>query len=255
MAQILNVPDKNTISNHRLNEMLKEFVVATKSYLPGWRFICLLMISVFICPAKTMCLEGNYWWNNQFNNRAIHEFSSVVADMLRDRAAIIECIGRSKDCLVGERKLMENFLELAQDKKFSHEKINLVNLFINGFNYIPETSINKNVWLMPRVFIMRGGGDCEDFALAKYQFLRLLGFNESKMMIMLLRHRKTNEGHAVLGVWADSDSKLLILDNNSNILRSLEDFLEWEFLLSFNDVGWNLSISNDILMTDRIIIK
>lgn len=62
------------------------------------------------------------------------------------------------------------------------------------------------------------GGDCEDFAIAKYLLLRALGVPASSMRVLMIRGSAGAEGHAVLLV--ESVSGVVVLDNHcSQIYR------------------------------------
>src|SRR5215216_667478 len=54
--------------------------------------------------------------------------------------------------------------------KDSEEKLKIVNDFFNQFEYIPdqEEKGQEDYWKTPDEFVRDGGGDCEDFAIAKY---------------------------------------------------------------------------------------
>lgn len=73
-------------------------------------------------------------------------------------------------------------------------------------------------WTTPREFFQRRGGDCEDYAIAKYFALRYFKINPDRMRIVIVRMRDEKGAfmpqlHAVLAVRADS--LWFILDNNA----------------------------------------
>jgi predicted transglutaminase-like cysteine proteinase len=65
-------------------------------------------------------------------------------------------------------------------------------------------------WATPREFFRRGG-DCEDFAIAKYAVLERLGWPPARMWIVVLRETVMSQVHAVLMV--EHDGRLWTLDN------------------------------------------
>lgn len=67
----------------------------------------------------------------------------------------------------------------------------------------------KDYWQTPEEFRANGGGDCEDFAIAKYFDLLALGFKDSEMMIVVGLLKKTQELHAVLRVTVDGQEYIL----------------------------------------------
>lgn len=72
----------------------------------------------------------------------------------------------------------------------------------------------EDYWATPAEFIVRGKGDCEDFVIAKYFTLKQLGFDPTKMMIMIVKVDHERDFHAVLGL-KNSTGEILILDNLS----------------------------------------
>jgi predicted transglutaminase-like cysteine proteinase len=82
----------------------------------------------------------------------------------------------------------------------------------------------QDLWQSPFDFVLRGG-DCEDFAIAKYFVLRLLGFQAADLRIAVLTGVGSNEVHAVLlarlaGEWQ-------VLDNREKRPRPLRRYGGW----------------------------
>ncbi len=69
-----------------------------------------------------------------------------------------------------------------------------VNAYFNYFNYRSETG---DKWLTPAEFVARGG-DCEDYAIAKYLTLKALGVADDDMRIGVFADPLGVAGHAVL---------------------------------------------------------
>jgi predicted transglutaminase-like cysteine proteinase len=65
-------------------------------------------------------------------------------------------------------------------------------------------------WATPREFF-RNGGDCEDYAIAKYAVLERLGWTRSRLWIVVLRETVISPIHAVLMV--QHEGRLWTLDN------------------------------------------
>lgn len=100
------------------------------------------------------------------------------------------------------------------------ERIDKVNGFFHqNVTYAPDAStrVEDDHWQSPVETLLRGGGDCEDFAIAKGWTLRMLGFREDQVDVALVRTRR-GEMHAVALV-RDGQGAPWILDN-----------LEWEAL-------------------------
>ncbi len=87
-------------------------------------------------------------------------------------------------------------------------KLNAVNRIVNGYRY--ESEGPRDEWRAPLDFFARRG-DCEDFAIAKYASLKLLGVDERRMRLVVVKDLEKDAGHAVLAV--DLPTGTFILDN------------------------------------------
>ncbi len=86
--------------------------------------------------------------------------------------------------------------------------------FFDDARYI-EDNANWGVedyWATPGQFMDRDG-DCEDFAIAKYATLILLGWPESSLRVAYVTDMNLNIGHVVLA--AEVEGRTLILDNQA----------------------------------------
>jgi predicted transglutaminase-like cysteine proteinase len=68
-----------------------------------------------------------------------------------------------------------------------------------------------DVWSSPLATLARGGGDCEDYAIAKFTALRRAGLSPDDLRIVVLRDTIHGEDHAVAA--ARLDGHWLTLDN------------------------------------------
>lgn len=68
-----------------------------------------------------------------------------------------------------------------------------------------------DVWTSPLATLARGGGDCEDYAIAKFVALRRAGVAPDDLRIVVLRDTIGGEDHAVAA--ARLDGRWLMLDN------------------------------------------
>ena len=68
-----------------------------------------------------------------------------------------------------------------------------------------------DVWTSPLATLARGGGDCEDYAIAKFVALRRAGLAPDDVRIVVLRDTIHGEDHAVAA--ARLDGRWLTLDN------------------------------------------
>lgn len=69
----------------------------------------------------------------------------------------------------------------------------------------------EDIWSSPLETFQRGGGDCEDYAIAKLAALRLAGVAAEDLRLVVVRDIRNGEGHAVAS--AKLDGHWLMLDN------------------------------------------
>ncbi len=141
----------------------------------------------------------------------------------------------SRGCKLDEWK---QFLTGIEDKKES-VKLVLVNLYVNRTAYISDAD-NWGVadyWASPREFFAKGG-DCEDYAIAKYLSLRALGFSSANLRIAVLWDACAQESHAVLVYTKDNLS--LVLDNRNDQLLPASSLGHYQPTYSVNEISWAL---------------
>lgn len=92
----------------------------------------------------------------------------------------------------------------------------------------------NDVWQTPFSF-WRQGGDCEDYAIAKYMALRALGFSPEELRLTVLTSRMRREVHAVLLI--EVEGAWYVADNLRRSLRLLEQYDGWKPIFSVSDAG------------------
>lgn len=112
-----------------------------------------------------------------------------------------------------------------------------VNDLMNRVEYINDSRNwgKSDYWATPVEF-MRRGGDCEDFAIAKYSSLRALGVPEERMRIAIVKDMEKGIPHAVLVVYADSGA--LVLDNQIKSVRTASSIQHYKPIFSINRTSW-----------------
>jgi predicted transglutaminase-like cysteine proteinase len=111
-------------------------------------------------------------------------------------------------------------------------------------------------WQSPIETLVKGSGDCEDFAMAKYVSLRLLGIPAEQLLIGLVHYPEYNDTHAVLLFFPKDDIDPLVLDNvvyqhlgymNSHILTLSHRMIKHNItpIIGFNEEKF-VSFTNDL---------
>lgn len=88
-----------------------------------------------------------------------------------------------------------------------------INTDINQTPYVSDQTRygRSDIWTEPADFV-QNGGDCEDYALAKYNLLAQLGFPSENMFLLGVMQKNSTQAHACLGI-DRTDGSFLILDN------------------------------------------
>ena len=112
-----------------------------------------------------------------------------------------------------------------------------VNDLMNSVQYISDKRNwgKSDYWATPVEFMTRGG-DCEDFAIAKYAALRALGVPDSKMRVAIVKDTEKNLAHAILIVYGDDGP--LILDNQIKTVRAASSIRHYKPIYSINRTAW-----------------
>lgn len=112
-----------------------------------------------------------------------------------------------------------------------------VNAMMNAKPYIVDQKNwgQSDYWATPVEFLTRGG-DCEDFAIAKYAALRALGVPEERMRLAIVQDQVKNIPHAVLIVYGESGP--LLLDNQIKSVSSAATMKRYKPIFSINRTAW-----------------
>ena len=112
-------------------------------------------------------------------------------------------------------------------------QITQVNEAMNKRPYVPEI---RDYWMSPGEFL-KYGGDCEDFAIAKYLALRDLGHAEENLRIVIVNDLMLRIPHALLTV-RRTEVGTLVLDNQDKMVRRAADVHRYAPVYSINRLGW-----------------
>ncbi len=112
-----------------------------------------------------------------------------------------------------------------------------VNDMMNKKKYIVDSKNwgKSDYWATPVEFMARGG-DCEDFAIAKYVALRALGVPENRMRIAIVQDLQKNIPHAILVVYSEKGA--VILDNQIKSVRPDRRIAHYKPIFSINREAW-----------------
>ncbi|MBR9728192.1 hypothetical protein G3R48_09400 [Shewanella intestini] len=116
------------------------------------------------------------------------------------------------------------------------QKLESTNNFFNLFRFIDDSQLwgDSNYWASPMEFIGVGGGDCEDFSIAKYFTLLQLGISEEKLRITMVKATSVDQYHMVLAYYEKPNAIPLVLDNLDKQIKPATDRPDLLPAYSFN---------------------
>jgi predicted transglutaminase-like cysteine proteinase len=134
-------------------------------------------------------------------------------------------------------------LMLRLGQASERDKLERVNRFFNGLPNIDDQALwgQRDYWATPVELLVRNGGDCEDFALAKYFTLKAAGVSTGKLRVTYARAWLARQGrmesHMVLAYYPEPDAEPLILDNLVGDILPAAQRTDLSPTMSFNAEG------------------
>lgn len=164
-------------------------------------------------------------------------WAQMIARHRTEAPAVTRCLARRDRCpshLRGLHVLVNKSRGLNV-----HAQLQVVNRFVNKRRAVVDPDVTppgETRWKTLSAFL-RNGGDCEDFALAKYFILRALEVPAEQMRIVSVFDHEAKDFHALLAVHIDGESLLLELDNS---VRKPRKQRQYEFAYAINENAiWN----------------
>jgi predicted transglutaminase-like cysteine proteinase len=200
-----------------------------------------LAVTVLLRPAALLAFPADlfgYAQAPQPDTGAFPQWVQALERQIRDRMVDPACEGTGRrGC---ELRDWRAFLESVRGLPV-REQLARVNRYGNDHPYVLDIDNygREDYWAIPREFLPRGG-DCEDFVLAKYFSLRLLGYTVDELRVVVVQDTNLRVPHAVLAVARAGDT--WILDNQVQQVRSHRDIVHYAPVYSINDRQWWLHV-------------
>ncbi len=159
--------------------------------------------------------------------QAFSSWAGVLEKHTRQHPQLLACADEPKACrgrLRSYHRMFEKAAALTDE-----EQISLTHFYINRVKYDDDhpqrlyddhgkkVGVQRNHFSTLYDFLV-GGGDCEDYASAKYFMLRELGFPAQDMRIVVTYERKLRGYHAVLAM-RRPDGAIWLLDSDNMIRK------------------------------------
>ena len=160
-------------------------------------------------------------------------------DVFRLDPTLIERVQKEHDSYAARRLLAWQELINSANGIGEHEKLGKVNDFFNRIQFVSDALMWKqeDYWATPVEFLVKDGGDCEDFSIAKYFTLKKMGVDESKLNMTYVKALELNQAHMVVTYYATPESEPLVLDNLKPDILSASKRTDLLPVFSFNGSG------------------
>ena len=132
-------------------------------------------------------------------------------------------------------------------------QLELVNAYVNHQIKYTSDEVSfgaADYWASPAQSL-KGQGDCEDYAIAKYASLRELGYADAELRIVIVNDMRKMLGHAVLSVKTPEGT--MILDNQNALPRHDKDLSYYAPLYSLNASGHWLNIATRAIKVKQAV--
>ncbi len=145
---------------------------------------------------------------------------------------------RAAETVGAWRRLIEESRVLPDN-----DKLTKVNAFFNRRMLFEDDIVvwqQVDYWATPLEFMGKGTGDCEDFAIAKYITLQMLGIGKERLRLIYVRAKigsTTSIAHMVLGFYPQPTEEPQILDNLITSVRPASQRSDLTPVFSFNSDG------------------
>ncbi len=117
-------------------------------------------------------------------------------------------------------------------------QLSRVNDFMNNFPYVTDIMnwARNDFWETPLEF-QHKGGECKDYAVAKYWSLRYLGWPVDQLRVVVLQDLNLRIAHAILVV--DQDNQALVLDSQiKGRVVNASSINHYRATYSLNELHW-----------------
>jgi predicted transglutaminase-like cysteine proteinase len=130
----------------------------------------------------------------------------------------------------------DNFVDSLAKLDFK-TRLDRVNAVLNRVPYVTAMANWGNAWRWesPAEFLAHGG-QCEDFAIAKYFALRSTGVPASELRIVVVEDMVDRVTHAVLV--AGNEGRSFVLDNRVDRVANADAVERYRPLYGFNEASW-----------------
>lgn len=163
-----------------------------------------------------------------------------VAAQIDLTTQLIQRIEKKYGVPAAKRVITWRDLMIVKTRQTDRDILTRVNDFFNQrTRFVNDSELwnVKDYWATPLEFLIKGAGDCEDYAIAKYFTLKALGIDDQKMRLTYVKALKLNQAHMVLTYFETPRSVPLVLDNLDTVIKPALQRKDLLPVYSFNGTG------------------
>ena len=168
------------------------------------------------------------------------KWRNLQSELVRDAEVISDCRSDPNQCPSPAALRLLSLVDQVRPMP-RHVAIAIINRSINlSIRYVSDMTQHgvPDLWSAPIATLTSGQGDCEDYAIAKYEAMRQLGIAADDLRILLVRDRAVGQDHAVLSV--QYGGRWNVLDNRHSYVVDTTDVPQFLPLFSINHAGVKL---------------
>jgi predicted transglutaminase-like cysteine proteinase len=166
------------------------------------------------------------------------KWADLQARIQLEQEALAACRAGSINCPAAARRFL-HIVELGRQRQ-GRARLAEINRAVN-FSIRPVSDWAQygvaDFWSAPLATLNAGKGDCEDYAVLKYEALREAGIAPENLRLLLVYYPRRRTNHAVVAVHVDEE--WLILDNSTLIMANSSDVRHYRplFVLDHRGIG------------------
>ena len=185
------------------------------------------------------------------SHAALPQWRYVLAGMAREMDVIRAC-GQDRTRCPNRATMAWLALLRGLEPETRLRQVRAINEFVNRWRYKADADNygKRDHWATPLEFLRRSG-DCEDYAIAKYQSLRLLGLPAASLRLVVVQDTVRDLPHAVLAVYLADE--VYILDNLSDAMLPQRRVTNYVPYYSVNEVTrWAHTPRDAVVVTSSV---
>ena len=202
-----------------------------------WAIVPVIGLIAATDPAGSAPRKQMLFGSEEHRARSIHLFPKWTGILRRYNAQRTRprgtCRAGAAECRVVEwRSALDGLRGRSR-----RDQLRAVNRLVNRVRYAADDANYRvaDYWAAPGEFFAKGG-DCEDYAIAKYLSLKALGFPPGAMRILVLHDERRRTPHAVLIV--SSGGVSYVLDNTTDEIVDASRIHHFRPIYSINEAFW-----------------